>query len=185
MRIGVISDIHDHVWNLRTALAGLAETEALIVCGDLCSPFIVGLIGDGYTAGPIHIVFGNNDGDLFRITQNAARYPQISLHGELFVGEFAGRTVLVNHYPSIARQGAAGEYDLICYGHNHQYASEGQGSTLLLNPGTVHGYEPGSRRDGPATFAVYDTETGQAEFTEIIEGDGGRSVMPFVVNVKS
>lgn len=41
MRIAVLSDIHDNVWNLAAALDAGAETDALICCGDLCSPFIV------------------------------------------------------------------------------------------------------------------------------------------------
>jgi len=90
MRIGIIADSHDHIWNLRAALTCLATTDALICCGDLCSPFIIGLLAEGYTAGPLHIVFGNNDGDLFRITQNAAHNPHVALHGELFVREFGG-----------------------------------------------------------------------------------------------
>ncbi len=185
MRIGIIADSHDHVWNLRAALAGLATTDALICCGDLCSPFIIGILAEEYTAGPIHIVFGNNDGDLFRITQNAARFPQVTLHGELFTGEFAGRKVLVNHYPAIVRQALPGDYDLICYGHDHQYASEQHGRTLLLNPGTLHGYEPSSKRDGPVTFAIYDTESRQAAFFAVMQEDGERVIQPFSVAVSA
>jgi len=119
MRIGIIADIHDHVWNLRAALTGLAATDALICCGDLCAPFIIGHLAEGYAARPVHIVFGNNDGDLFRITQNAARYPHVTLQGEVFVGKFDSRKVLVNRYPERARQVRSEDYDLVCYGHNH------------------------------------------------------------------
>ena len=62
--------------------------------------------------------------------------------------------MLVNHYPEIARQALMGDYDLICYGHNHQYAEEQHGKTLLLNPGTLHGYQPSTQHDGPVTFAI-------------------------------
>ncbi len=181
MRLGIISDSHDHVWNLRAALAGLAATDALICCGDCCSPFIIGIIGEGYAGRPIHIVFGNNDGDLFRITQNAARFPQITLHGELFIGEFAGRRVLANHYPTIARQALSGEYDLVCYGHDHLRANERHGDTLLINPGTLHGYEPSGKRDGPVTFATYDTVSGQADFFEVVREDDERTILPLAL----
>ena len=87
MKIGILSDIHDNIWNLRAALEGLGEADALICCGDLCSPFVVGLLGEGFPGRPIHVVFGNNDGDLFRITQNASRVAGLELHGELFQGE--------------------------------------------------------------------------------------------------
>ena len=48
MKIGILSDIHDNIWNLRAALEGLGEADALICCGDLCSPFVVGLLGEGF-----------------------------------------------------------------------------------------------------------------------------------------
>src|SRR5579883_2882184 len=82
MKIAILSDIHDNVWKLEAALKQMQEAELLICCGDLCSPFIVGLLADGFPQRPLHIVFGNNDADLFRITQNANRYPnRVALHG--------------------------------------------------------------------------------------------------------
>ena len=50
--------------------------------GDLCSPFVIHHLGKGFK-GTIHIVFGNNDGDLYRMTQNSQAYPHLSLHGEM------------------------------------------------------------------------------------------------------
>ena len=48
MKVAVLSDVHDNVWNLRAALESLAEAEALVFCGDLCSPFVLGLLADGF-----------------------------------------------------------------------------------------------------------------------------------------
>ncbi|MFN8541102.1 MAG: metallophosphoesterase family protein [Thermomicrobiales bacterium] len=90
MKLAILSDVHDNVWNLRAALGALGECEALLYCGDLCSPFVIGLLGEGFAGKPIHVVFGNNDGDLFRIAGNAARQEQITLHGELFQGSSTG-----------------------------------------------------------------------------------------------
>jgi hypothetical protein len=56
MKIGILSDIHDNLWNLRAALGGLGEADALICCGDLCSPFVVGLLAEGFPGRPIHVV---------------------------------------------------------------------------------------------------------------------------------
>ena len=60
MKIAIISDIHDHRVMLKKALSQLQDTEAMICCGDLCSPFIMKQLGEEYHH-PIHIVFGNND----------------------------------------------------------------------------------------------------------------------------
>ena len=68
MKISVISDIHDHIWNLQKALSmpELQATEAMLFCGDLCSPFVIHLLGRVYS-NPIHMVLGNNDGDVAAI----------------------------------------------------------------------------------------------------------------------
>lgn len=173
MKIAIVSDIHDHVWNLRAALAGLPAADALLCCGDLCSPFVVGLLADGFPGRPIHVVFGNNDGDLFRITQNAGRVADVQLHGALFQGEIGGVRVAVNHYPDIARAIAAGgQHDLVCYGHNHLFAIESVGGVLTVNPGTLMGYDPAAKRDVPATFVVYDTAARQATAYQVDRATG-------------
>jgi uncharacterized protein len=161
MQIGILSDIHDHVWNLSAALPVLADCDALLCCGDLCSPFVIHQLGRGF-AGPIHIVFGNNDADLYRITANARHYPHVSLHGEIFKGEFDGRRVVMNHFDAIAREFArgGGAWDLVCFGHNHTLEIAAEGATLLVNPGAVMGavIEPGGGwRAVAPSVAVYDT----------------------------
>lgn len=177
MRIGILSDIHDNVWNLRAALAGLDGADALICCGDLCSPFVVGLLTEGFAGRPIHVVFGNNDGDLFRIAQSAARHPALTLHGEAFSGEIDGKRVFVNHYPAIARALAPADYDLICYGHDHRFAIERRGTTTLVNPGPIMGYEPGGARDVPTSFVIYDTDTGTTSAYQVVDDGTGRRVV--------
>ncbi len=164
MRIAILSDIHDNVWKLAAALDRAAGADAMICCGDLCSPFIVHQLGRGF-AGPIHVVFGNNDGDLFRITANARRYPQIQIHGELFQGEFDGRRVAANHYDGIARTlAASGRFEVVCYGHNHVFEIARVGETLTINPGAIMGATfaaDGTRTDVPSTFVIWDTVTGE------------------------
>jgi putative phosphoesterase len=170
MRLAILSDIHDNVWKLAGALAALSRTDAMICCGDLCSPFIVHQLGRGF-AGPIHIVFGNNDGDLFRIAANAAKYPQIKIHGEMLRGEFGGKRIAANHYDNIARAVAAsGEFDVVCYGHNHVYDVSRAGRTIAINPGAIMGAAfgaDGSRKDVASTFVIYDTDTDAAQRFEV------------------
>lgn len=175
MKVGILSDIHDNIWNLAAALAGLQEAETLLCCGDLCSPFIISLLAEGLPDRPIHIVFGNNDADLFRITNNAKKYPHVHLHGEFFQRELAGKTFSMNHFDNIARPiAASGQYDVVCYGHNHIYKIEPVGSTLTINPGAIMGYNPGSKREIPSTFVIYDTYTGQAAGYQVETGVAGK-----------
>ncbi|MCE2614115.1 metallophosphoesterase family protein [Flavobacteriaceae bacterium D16] len=141
------------------AMPEIQNTNALLFCGDLCAPFIIHLLGRGYP-NPIHLVLGNNDGDVAAIIQNLHQYPHMQLHGEYFRGDFDGKTVAMNHYPDKARELAKlGIYDLVCYGHNHTLKEEKIGPTLLLNPGTIMGYHGGKLEDIPAGFLTIDTET--------------------------
>lgn len=157
MQIGIISDIHDHIDNLRKALSMLKNAEALICCGDLCSPFIVDELGRGFS-NDIHIVFGNNDGDHFRITKKAFAYEQMTLHGELCELEIGGRKIAVNHFDTIGRALANSDaYDVVCFGHNHEFEISLKGKTLIINPGEIMG-----GLTGKSTFVIYDTTEHEA-----------------------
>ncbi len=159
MKVGIVSDIHDHIDNLRQALSQLQEVETLICCGDLCSPFIIDEFGKGFAGGEIHIVFGNNDGDLFRIATRAAAYPHIKLHGEFCELELDGTRFAVNHFDNIGRALAKYDaYDVVCFGHNHQFEVAKVAGTLIINPGEIMG-----GLTGTASFVSYDTTTGSAE----------------------
>ena len=162
MKIAIVSDIHDNVWTLKAALTQLNDAAVLLCCGDLCSPFIVGLMAEAFS-GAIHIVEGNNEGDWRRISLVAARFSNVHLHGEFFEAELDGQRIAMNHYPNIALPLAqSGKYDLVCYGHDHHFAIEQRGSALTLNPGALLGYDPVSQQDIPATFILYDTQLHQA-----------------------
>lgn len=171
MLLAILSDIHDHLWNLAPAIRHAAHAGALICCGDLCSPFVI----DELAKFPrdVHIVFGNNDADLYRITSKASRYGNIHLHGEFFEATFDGARTAVNHFDSIARPIArSGSYDLVCFGHNHELEISREGDCTLINPGTLFGakFTSGAWEDTPATFVVYDTATRRAEVLAVLEG---------------
>jgi uncharacterized protein len=160
MKIAVLSDIHDNIWKLEALIDGL-EADALIFCGDFCAPFTLAQIAGGF-AGPIHVVFGNNDGDQWLLSRVAARFEHVTLHGQFAELVFDGRKVAVTHYPEIGRALAqGGTYDLVCHGHSHERLVEQEGKTLRVNPGEVMG------RFGLSTYALYDTVTGQAEIVTV------------------
>jgi hypothetical protein len=116
---------------------------------------------------PVHIVWGNNDGDPHLINRNAAAYPGIKLHGQVARFEFGGLRIAVNHYPELARGlAASGEFDLVCYGHDHIAHQEWVGGCLLLNPGELMGMKGNSR------MAVVDTATRAVEDIDLGAGGG-------------
>ena len=152
-RIAVLSDTHDNIWKLEQALqqVGSAQAEVLLHCGDFVAPFIIPQLGEAFN-GPIHAVFGNNDGDQGLLYQQAARFPQITLHGQLAEIEVDAVRIAMNHYPEIARPLAeSGRYDLVCYGHNHLQNWEQIGACQLVNPGEVMG------RLGSPSWGLFDT----------------------------
>ncbi len=163
MHVAVLSDAHDNIWKLGELLedVGRSEAEVLLFCGDLCAPFTLQQIGKGF-GGPVHVVQGNNDGDVLLLTRIAGGLDNVTWHGLFAYLEFDGRKVAINHYPQIARdQAVSGQYDLICYGHDHTANVEWHGKSLLVNPGEVMG------RFGKSTYAVYDTASGSAQLREV------------------
>jgi hypothetical protein len=163
MVIAVLSDVHDNIWNLADALrqVRVAGAEVLLFCGDFCAPFTLTQMGQGFF-GPVHCVLGNNDGDPRLLLHNALAAGNVTLHGQYAELTLDGRRVAVNHYPDIAQRLAeSGQFDLVCYGHNHLARVEQVGATVLANPGEVMG------RFGAPTFGLYDTASGQFELRPV------------------
>jgi hypothetical protein len=166
MNIAILSDIHDNLWNLQFAIQTVqdAGAEVLICCGDLCSPFVIDELVK--FPGDIHIVFGNNDADLYRITSKAAKHAHCYLHGELLETVFDGSRFAVNHFNNIARPLAmSGQYDVVCCGHNHELEIARVGECMLINPGPVMGakFSSGHWENVEPSFIVYDTRADDAK----------------------
>lgn len=162
-KIAIFSDSHDNVWKLEAALAQARErgAEALLHCGDLCAPFNIKIMAESFD-GPIHLIFGNNDGDGRLIQTLAARYEHVSHHGDYAELALFGRKIAMIHYPEPAlRIAQSGQLDLVCYGHDHTQHKEVIGNTLLANPGELMGYWHAS------TWGLYDTESGEFRWVEV------------------
>ena len=162
MLIGIFSDIHDHLENLRKTLDlyKSRNVTTLICCGDFCSPIPARIMGS--SGAEIHCVFGNNDGDRFSIAKVAAELPNLKLYGEHAELEVDDVKIAVTHYPFYARALArTGDYKAVFSGHTHVLSEERFGDCLWLNPGDVMGLL------GKATCAIYNTQTNTAEIITI------------------
>lgn len=161
MRIGLISDTHDHVIRIRETVAILnrAAIDIALHAGDYCSPFAVRELA-GLDA-PLHGITGNNDGDIFAISKAFAEVGA-QLECQWWVTELGGRRVLVMHEPrGVMDVAAAGTYDLIVYGHTHQRDLQTIGETTVVNPGEVCGW-----LSGIGSLAIYEVESAVVEFHE-------------------
>ena len=141
MLIGIISDSHDHLGNVRRALALFRErgVEIVLHAGDFVSPFV----SEPFREAGMRLigVFGNNDGDKLYLRE---RFSGI---GELHFGphefELGGRKILLMHEPrALDALVASGRYDLIVYGHTHR-AEIREGRPLVINPGELGGWLTG------------------------------------------
>jgi putative phosphoesterase len=164
MLIGVFSDVHDNLNNLRKALAIFKErgVAALIFCGDFCSPIPSRVMGSEFE-GDIHVVFGNGDGDRFHISDVAnTQFANLKLHGEYAELELDGARIAVTHYPFYAKALArTGDYQAVFSGHTHVQDDKRFGDCLWLNPGEILGWK------GNPTCAIYDTSTNSAEIVTL------------------
>ena len=160
MKICVISDSHD---NRRLMVAAVEEAkahgaEAILHCGDVVAPS--SLLGLKKIGLPIHVIHGNNTGDLFMMHKvSHESNGLIHYYGQDTGIVLGGRNIFIVHYPHYARAMACtGDWDLVCCGHDHRaeislVPTIKGGKTLMVNPGTVAGL------GAPPTYVLGDLET--------------------------
>ncbi|SIQ95394.1 hypothetical protein SAMN05920897_11947 [Alkalispirochaeta americana] len=161
MKIAIMSDIHDNIWNLERALQQVQDQEArtLLFLGDFCAPFTLDQLARGFS-GPIHAILGNNDGDPLLLSRIAGEHPHVTLHGHVAELTFEGVKIAMNHYPEIARGLAHSRlYDAVFSGHDHQRYHQKVENTLWANPGEVMG------RFGKPSFGIF--LTGDLSFVHV------------------
>ena len=165
MKVCIVSDSHDNRALLATAVHDARQKGAQVVfhCGDVIAPpTLRGLPPIGL---PVHVIHGNNIGDLVAMHQVMKKFPDIiHYHGMDATLEIAGKRIFLVHYPHYAwAMAQTGDYDLVCCGHDHRLVIEqvdnikGQ-QTTLINPGTVGGVGK------PPTYVLGDLVSMQ--FTE-------------------
>ncbi len=159
MIIGIISDTHDNLDNLRKTVNLFKEkgVEHIIHAGDYTSPFTSRALKD-YTGGFTGI-FGNNDGDKVLLSK--------MFQGRIFpqphIFQLHGKRIVVMHEPDVVDALAeSGHFDLVVYGHTHEPVIKKVNNTLVVNPGEVAGWLYGK----PSAIIV-DLETMEAAISVI------------------
>jgi putative phosphoesterase len=164
VKLGICSDSHDHLANLRAVMAEFARRGcgAVVHAGDFVAPFTIDAMK--LADCPVYGVFGNNDGEVMGLT---TRWQE--LEGELarepHLWELGGLQVVVMHHPdwveAFSREGLA---DVVVYGHTHELEVRGE-EPLVINPGELFGQMSGRG----ATAVVLDTESREVEVIEVDE----------------
>ena len=168
MTLCIIADSHDHREPFAAAVteAKALGAEAILHCGDLVAPSTLhAIIGLEL---PIHLIHGNNAGDMFNLSRFAHESAnRVHYHGQDGSLTLAQRRIFMVHYPHYARAMAlTGDYDLVCNGHEHRAVIErirnvkGE-ETLRIDPGTVAGVS------APATYVFGDLKTLEFEIRPV------------------
>ena len=160
MKVGIVSDSHDHRGAAEGALLLFrAEGVGMVLhLGDVCSPAV--LVGYADPALPLRGVFGNCDSDrdgLQEATGGAFRQgPHIETVG--------GRTILLAHsYDQLQGElSGRGRFDLVLFGHTHRPLTMRVGKALVVNPGESCGLVRGMN-----TCAIVDLATMEPRIVEI------------------
>ena len=157
MLVGVMSDTHDQLEAIDAALKLFHQhrVEVVIHAGDIIAPFAAKKLA--LLQVPLHIIYGNNDGEWGGLK---AVLPQIQA-GPLCL-ELDGRAVLVHHFIDWCDAGEVKQHDIVITGHTHEVVNENVSGRLLLNPGECCGWV-----SGHATVALLDTQNVSAEICEL------------------
>ncbi|MEN6425333.1 MAG: metallophosphoesterase [Phycisphaerales bacterium] len=147
MRIGIVSDTHDHHRNVIQAVEIFARHKVRYVlhAGDIVAPFtakaFAELSGTKFIA-----VFGNNDGEKLFLKHAIEGFGG-EIHEHRYRGELADRKVYMTHTDHNVQEVAASQmYDLLVYGHTHRQDIRKVGRTLIINPGEATDWITGSAR---------------------------------------
>jgi len=136
MKIGIISDSHDHHQNSLMAVEIFNEKKVsyILHAGDIISPFTAKAFAK-VTAAKFIAVFGNNDGEKLLLASEIKKFGG-EIYDDPYRGEIGGRRIFMTHKPSVLDEAAeSGKYDLVIYGHTHKRDIRRVGETLVINPG--------------------------------------------------
>jgi putative phosphoesterase len=140
VRIGVVSDTHNHLPNARRIVELLngAGVERVVHTGDITQAKTLDVFG-GLRA-PLVGVYGNNDVERAALGAAAARHGFVPAESGLELA-LAGRRIVVVHDPR--ELAARTDFDLALHGHTHRLTVEREANRLVFNPGECAGHMAG------------------------------------------
>jgi putative phosphoesterase len=155
MRIGVVSDTHNHLANVAriVELLNAARVERVVHTGDITQAKTLRALAA--LDAPLYGVFGNNDRERDALERACAELgfhfadPPLRL-------TWAERRIVVVHDPKDLAD--AIDADVALHGHDHRSTSVWRGDTLVFNPGECAGHLAGHNRVGVLDLLRRETE---------------------------
>ena len=161
MKIGIISDTHDNLPQIRKAVEvfNREKVELILHAGDFVSPFT--FLEFKNLNCPFTGVFGNNDGDTLYLRE---KFKEIGeLYPEPYNVNINSKNIIMLHKEKLVNALAESQkYNVIIYGHTHQTDLRKIRKTLIVNPGECGGW-----LSGKSTVALLDLESSEAKIINL------------------
>ena len=163
MKIGIISDTHDNLPQIKKAVEifNREKVELVLHAGDFVSPFT--FLEFKNLACPLKGVFGNNDGDKLYLQEKFKGIGE--LYPESYQTTLDHKNIIMLHKEELINAIAESQrYEVIIYGHTHRIDLRRNRKTLIINPGECGGW-----LTGKSTIALLDLETLEAKIIRLAD----------------
>lgn len=141
MLIGLLSDTHDNIPNIKQSIIRFKEEKVDLVlhAGDYVSPFTA--IPYAELDVPLIGVYGNNSAETEILKETYSKVDG-DLRGYFTEIEVDGLMIalLHGHRKQDVDKAKSGNYDVIVQGHSHLSSISEENNVLMINPGEVCGY---------------------------------------------
>lgn len=171
MRIGIISDSHDDIINVKHAIKIFNEYEVnyVIHAGDYIYPGIVLEFKNLKKNIKFVGVLGNNDGEKIGLVKSFTTiagelkgdFGELKLDDEIF-GIYHGTNEEIKKSLILANC-----YDILICGHTHKKDNKKINRTQILNPGSAHRNLQNEDVNKKASVIIYYTGVQKYEFIEL------------------
>ncbi|WP_437224231.1 metallophosphoesterase [Planctomicrobium sp. SH661] len=161
MRVGIFSDTHDHLDNIRRAVALFNDRkcDCVLFAGDLVSTFAIPPLR--HLKCPLYGCFGDNEGNRTGILGGFRIIGQIREAPAAY--ELADGTRIVIVHMERQLTGFRDAFDIAVYGHTHRPSvSRDDQGRLFINPGETSGWTYGN-----PTVALLETSDQSVEIIPI------------------
>ncbi|MEM7078272.1 MAG: YfcE family phosphodiesterase [Pseudomonadota bacterium] len=157
MKIGVVSDTHNNLKNVRiiVEMFNAAAVDLVVHTGDITQAKTL----EAFAAlnMPLYGVFGNND------QERDALQTAIDAHGFHFAEpplqvRWHEREIIIVHDPLEFEGHLGAQHDLALHGHTHRYRCEQNGDQVIFNPGESAGHMQGYNAIGVVDLESLSTD---------------------------
>jgi hypothetical protein len=158
MRIGVISDTHNHLANVAriVELLNQARVERVVHTGDITQARTLEVLAR--LEAPLVGVYGNNDRGERESLASAANRLGIALAEPPLELHLSGRRIVVVHDPRDLEGSFGADHHVALHGHTHRRTLERSLGRVVFNPGECAGHVPGLNTVGVLDLTSLDAE---------------------------